>query len=102
VTKPITADTITDEQIREAHAIWPEHISSECCADALGLRRGPYESPLQPIDIESARASIAIFWNARLPAPSCIDHWHCDPTTAAHPCDKPDRTKPCPICGETP
>lgn len=32
----------------------------------------------------------------------CIDHWHCDPKMAAHICDAPDRTRPCPTCGEQP
>ena len=31
-------------------------------------------------------------------APTCPDHWHCDPKRAPHLCDKPDRTKPCPSC----
>jgi len=29
----------------------------------------------------------------------CVDHWHCDPRAAAHKCDRPDRTAPCPTCG---
>ncbi len=29
---------------------------------------------------------------------SCPDHWHCDPQLAAHLCNKPDRTRPCPTC----
>jgi hypothetical protein len=32
----------------------------------------------------------------------CLDHWHCDPELSAHACDVPDRTKPCPNCGQLP
>lgn len=32
----------------------------------------------------------------------CHDHWHCDPVTSAHRCERPDRTKPCPTCAENP
>ena len=32
----------------------------------------------------------------------CDHHWHCDPVRAAHVCDRPDRTAPCPSCGERP
>ena len=35
--------------------------------------------------------------NAQIPA-ECPDHWHCDPSLAAHVCDV-DRNKPCPTCG---
>ncbi len=31
----------------------------------------------------------------------CTDHWHCDPLAAAHKCDRPNRTAPCPTCGTT-
>lgn len=34
--------------------------------------------------------------------PACPDHWHCAPARAAHGCDQPDRTRPCPTCGVAP
>lgn len=33
-------------------------------------------------------------------AESCANHWHCDPKVAAHACDAPDRSQPCPGCGQ--
>jgi len=32
----------------------------------------------------------------------CVDHWHCDPRMAAHLCDRPRRSLPCPTCGAAP
>ena len=32
----------------------------------------------------------------------CEDHWRCDPATAGHRCDAPDRASSCPTCGEEP
>lgn len=33
------------------------------------------------------------------PVNTCPDHWHCHPHLAAHTCDAPDRSRPCPTCG---
>lgn len=38
----------------------------------------------------------------RLLSHQCEDHWHCDPATAGHRCDAPDRVSSCPACGEEP
>lgn len=41
----------------------------------------------------------------KLPAEAgdgCVDHWHCDPRLASHRCDGPDRSRPCPSCGQAP
>lgn len=32
----------------------------------------------------------------------CPDHWHCCVALAAHTCDRPNRLRPCPSCGEEP
>ena len=51
----LTADTITDEQIREARDLHPEGFSSEACADALGMPPGPYDNQRSPEEMERER-----------------------------------------------
>jgi len=53
--RKVTADTITDEQIRLVHTLRPEHFSSEACADALGLPPGPFDHPRTAEQMESER-----------------------------------------------
>lgn len=36
------------------------------------------------------------------PGTDCQDHWHCNPDLASHICEKADRTKSCPYCGQEP
>ena len=61
----VTAENLTDEQIREARESDPEIISSQIACDALGLPRGPYEYELQPGDVGRARRWVAAAINAR-------------------------------------
>lgn len=51
----LTADTITDEQIRLVHELRPLEFSSEACADALGLPPGPYDAPRTKEQMEDER-----------------------------------------------
>jgi len=60
----VTADNITDEQIREAQDAFPELLGSEVVADALGLPRGPYGGPLTDEDRHGARSRCAAAYNA--------------------------------------
>ncbi len=65
--KTVTADTITADQIREARDRWPEHITAETSANALGLpeERTTGGLPIYPPPSEMwhARNSIAILIN---------------------------------------
>jgi hypothetical protein len=65
----ITADTITDEQIRHVRDIAPEQFSAEACADALGLPPGPYDAPRAPEEMQEEqrfqRHVAAYLFNAR-------------------------------------
>lgn len=77
-TNNITADTLTADQIRAARDAYPEHITSECSANALGLPIGhtPGGLPIYPpcAWIFNARTSIAILINAR-GLPKDEDEW---------------------------
>jgi len=58
----VTAETITDDQIRHLD---PFDISSELRADALGLPCSPYDGRvLTPEDRRHARKCCASAWNA--------------------------------------
>jgi len=64
----VTADTLTEAQIRAARDAYPEHISSEVSANALGLpeRHTTGGLPLYPPhgEITHARLRIATFLNS--------------------------------------
>jgi len=64
---PVSVDTLTEEQIRYAQGQWPEQITSELAANALGL---PYDTTLGGLPIFypmsvvwQARSSIVILLN---------------------------------------
>lgn len=55
--------------------------------------------PRPPTAAETVAATAAGARVAATQAPSCSDHWHCDPEVAGHDCSAPDRARPCPACG---
>lgn len=75
--------------------VWP---NTEADAGEMWLELGPEEGGPCPwfTNLEGDET-----WYLRadeVEIVDCPDHWHCDPDTAAHRCDQPDRTKPCPTC----
>jgi len=66
MTIEITADNLTDEQIR---SVDPYDLPSDARADALRMQRGPYDNgPLTQDDVRAARARISDIINARAKA----------------------------------
>lgn len=65
----VTADSLTEWQIRDAVDRWPEHISSEISATALGIPESHTSGglPCYPpaAEIEYARKRIAILLSGR-------------------------------------
>lgn len=61
----ITADTITDEQIRELWSTQPNAITGVTLMEALGLEHWPRMRKPTPAEIRAARARCAEIINAR-------------------------------------